>query len=149
LIPKFAVAGQRTGGGSKDLAWAVLVFLNLTPQIPTLTGQCQGGCSNEIPTQFHIFFLILNSKYLEEPSALNACGVAFAGQRSGSGSKDLPEQFRNFDDKEFIEGKVLSIMDYGKNPNIIPETRNSVIRIPEHETWSTKHETLTRGVMCR
>ncbi|KAJ1483698.1 hypothetical protein T484DRAFT_1895471 [Baffinella frigidus] len=36
------------------------------------------------------------------------------GQRQGGGgSKDLPEQFRNFDDKEFIVGKVQSVMDYG------------------------------------
>eukprot|EP00960_Hanusia_phi_P032056 749654-Hanusia_phi.AAC.3 len=34
-------------------------------------------------------------------------------RRSGGGRSELPEKYKNFDDKEFIKGTVASLMDYG------------------------------------
>jgi predicted RNA-binding protein with RPS1 domain len=40
-------------------------------------------------------------------------GAAGGDKRRAGGSKELPDEFKNFDDQKFLKGKVVSILDYG------------------------------------
>jgi ribosomal protein S1 len=40
-------------------------------------------------------------------------GAAGGDKRRAGGAKELPDEFKNFDDQKFLKGKVVSILDYG------------------------------------
>jgi ribosomal protein S1 len=53
------------------------------------------------------------------------------GQRGGGGGKGVPEQFKNFDEKTFITGKVASVMDYGCFVSIGEDSTDALVHVSQ------------------
>jgi elongation factor Ts len=69
-----------------------------------------------IETEINKISLSMRSETAErKPRAGGDARPAGAGgeKRRTGGPKELPDEFKNFDDQKFLKGKVVSILDYG------------------------------------